>query len=185
MTTVTLVTTCAQSADDLTDADYRDIYDELRVKCSLDTFVVTIGSAVSKAWWSKYERGEATLTRSRRAELRAAVGLPPLPPAVADALANVDPDASVYQVGGQRASRVVLVGADVSAVNLRLNGACTVEPHVTGVTTQTFAETAESAHRTRVRYFRPCLSFDLEQRVGQLEVLLAEARSAIDAVAAR
>ena len=139
--TVTLVTTRAQSADDLTDADYRDIYDELRVKCSLDRFIVAIGSAVSKAWWSKYERGEATLTRARRAELRAAVGLPPLPPSVADALASVDPDATIWHVRvSEDVDRVVMLSG-TEAVTLRLNGSLQIlddEPavssHVTAVT---------------------------------------------------
>jgi hypothetical protein len=140
--TVTLVTSASASADTLTDADYRDIYDELRSKCSLDRFIVAIGSAVSKAWWSKYERGEATLTRPRRAELRAAVGLPALPPAVADVLATVDPDATIYQVGAGARDRVLLVGSDVhDTLDLRLNGSLRildVEPagnsHVTAVT---------------------------------------------------
>jgi hypothetical protein len=136
---VTLVTSRAQSADELTDADYRDIYDELRVKCSLDRFIVAIGSAVSKAWWSKYERNEATLTRPRRSELRAAVGLPPLPPAVTDAL-NVDPDATIWQIGAAAADRVVMLSPG-EAVTLRLNGALQIldedpaeNQHVTAVT---------------------------------------------------
>ena len=146
---VSLVTASSQSADTLTDADYRDIYDELRSKCPLRQFADLIHGQVSFAWWSKYERGEASLTRSRRAELRAAVGLPALPPAVADVLATVDPDATIYQIGAGASDRVLLVGSDVPAVNLRLNGNCTVEsvypfapagasvahnPHVTAVT---------------------------------------------------
>jgi hypothetical protein len=140
--TVTLVTSTSASADTLTDADYRDIYDELRSKCPLRQFADLIHSAVSFAWWSKYERGEAHLNRPRRAELRAAVGLPALPPAVADVLAAVDPDASIYQVGAGASDRVLLVGSDVTdTLDLRLNGSLRVldeEParnsHVTAVT---------------------------------------------------
>jgi hypothetical protein len=125
--TVTLITRRAGSADDLTEQDYREIYDELRSKCPLRQFAEAIHSQVSFAWWSKYERGEAHLTRARRAELRAAVGLPALPPAVADVLAGVDPDASVYQVGESSTicppDRVILVEAEAhEPLTLRLNG---------------------------------------------------------------
>ena len=137
---VTLVTTRSRSADDLTDTDYRDIYDELRSKCPLRQFADLIHSQVSFAWWSKYERGDAALTRARRAELRAAVGLPVLPPAVADVLATVDPDATIYQIGAGAADRVVML-AGVESVTMRLNGALQIldnDPvqvcHVTAVT---------------------------------------------------
>lgn len=139
--TVTIVTTAAASADTLTEADYRDIYDELRSKCPLRQFADLIHSAVSFAWWSKYERSEAHLTRARRAELRAAVGLPALPPAVADVLATVDPDATIYQVGAGASDRVIMVGSDVhDTLDLRFNGSLRAlaepgdNPHVTGVT---------------------------------------------------
>ena len=69
---VTIITTNASSADTLADGDYRDIYDELRQKCPLRQFAETIHSAVSFAWWNKYERGEAVLNRERRNELRTA-----------------------------------------------------------------------------------------------------------------
>jgi hypothetical protein len=58
--------------------------------------------------------------------------------------AAAHPDAAVYHVGQQIASRVVLIGSDVPAVNLRVNGNCTVTDalpaalpythHVTAVT---------------------------------------------------
>lgn len=137
---VTIVTANAASADQLTDADYRDIYDELREKAALDKFVTAIGSAVSKAWWSKYERGEADLTRARRNELRAGVGLPTLPLTVAEAVADADPDARVWQVGVAQPDRMVMVGVDAPAtLTLRLNGDLAaadpaVESHVTAVT---------------------------------------------------
>lgn len=129
MPRVTLVTANAASADQLTDADYRDIYDELREKASLDKFVTAIGSTVSKAWWSKYERGEAHLDRKRKAELRRAVGLPDLPRAVTEVAATINPDARVWQVGVAQPDRVVLVGSDVTApLDLRMNGNLELDP---------------------------------------------------------
>lgn len=128
MITVTLVTTRANAADDLADADYRAIYDELRSKCSLRKFAEFIGSQVSFAWWSAYERdATAVLSRERRNELRAAVGLSRLPATVAEACAAADPDAAVYQIGAAPADRVLLVGADLhQPLDLRLNGALSV-----------------------------------------------------------
>lgn len=123
MERVTLVTGGAGSADRLSDTDYREIYDELRSKTTLRQFAEFIGSAVSFAWWSKYERGEARLDRDRKAELRRAVGLPGLPRAVTEVTAGVDPDARVWQVGEGRPDRVVLVGMDAhEPLMLRLNG---------------------------------------------------------------
>lgn len=139
---VTIVTAGAASADDLTDSDYRDIYEELRSRCALRQFADAIHSGVSFAWWSKYERREATLNHDRRAELRAAVGLPPLPPTIASVAATIDPDATVYRVGEGNIDRAILVGDRAPApLTLRLNGARAVvadeggeTSRVTGVT---------------------------------------------------
>lgn len=139
---VTLVTRRAASSDDLSAQDYRDIYDELRSKASLDKFVSVIGSAVSKAWWSKYERSEAELTHDRRNELRTAVGLPTLPPTVTAVTAGIAPDATVYQVGDGTPDRVVMVGDQAhEPLTMRLNGSLQILPadppeitHVTPVT---------------------------------------------------
>lgn len=123
MTSVTILTSQAASSDQLTDQDYRDIYDELRQKCPLRQFAETIHSAVSFAWWNKYERGEAVLNRERRNELRAAVSLPALPATVAEACAAADPDATVYQVGAAPADRLILIGADAhDPLDLHING---------------------------------------------------------------
>jgi len=139
---VTIVTARAASADELSAADYRDIYAELRSKCPLRQFTDLIHSAVSFAWWSKYERGEADLNHDRRNELRAAVGLPALPPAVSAVTAAIDPDATVYLVGAGAPDRVVMVGAETTEpLTMRLNGNLRIvadepapTPHVTGVT---------------------------------------------------
>jgi hypothetical protein len=78
---------------------------------------------VTFGWWAKYAAGEKTLDRERKNELRAWAGLPELPPSVGEAVAeHTHPDAAVYQVGAQVASRVVLIGADVASVDLRING---------------------------------------------------------------
>ena len=130
---VTTITSQAASSDQLTDQDYRDIYDELRQKCPLRQFAETIHSAVSFAWWNKYERGEAVLTRERRNELRAAVGLPALPATVAEACATADPDATVYQVGAAPADRLILIGADAhDPLDLHINGSLAVTDRTGG-----------------------------------------------------
>lgn len=126
---VTAVTSPATRADDLRAADYRDIYSELRGKTTLRQFAEFIGSAVSFGWWSKYERGEAELTTDRKNELRRMVGLPSLTLPVAATAGLLDPAATVYLIGARPATRAVLVGADVPAVTVRVNGcAQVVEP---------------------------------------------------------
>ena len=129
---VTLVTRDA-SLDDLSAQDYRDIYDELRGRdsvtgayaISLDKFVTLVTSTYSKAQWSKYHNGEATLTRTMRNELRAAVGLAPLPPTVAEATAAASPDAAVWQVGSGPAEHVIMV-TTANPITLHVNGAVSV-----------------------------------------------------------
>ncbi len=121
---VTVVTRGAAAAETLTDADYRDIYAELRTKTSLRQFAEAIHSAVSFGWWAKFEKGEVGLDWARRNELRAAVGLAvlPLPPGLALAVAELTPDATVYQVGAGPVDRVALVGQAAGTLRLRLNG---------------------------------------------------------------
>lgn len=137
-TAVTLVTANAESADKLGEADYMDIFREIREKMSLRKFVEVIGSQYSIAWWGKYENGGVTLTRTGKGELRRAVGLAALPLTVTEVTGEVDPDATVWQVGGLTGGeagaegaalgqyaydRVVLVGRELhEPVLLRLNG---------------------------------------------------------------
>lgn len=122
-----LLTIAAELAEDLTETDYRDIYDELRQKCSLRAFAEFIGSEVSHAWWGRYENGLAQLNHERRNELRRVAGLPLLPYTVAQSLANVSPNAAVWALGEQPAERVVMVGADQpQTLTMRLNGTLTV-----------------------------------------------------------
>lgn len=147
MPDVTRVTTHPQGADDLTVEQYREIYDELRGKCTLRAFVALLHSAVSIAWWSKYERGEAHLDHDRRNELRAAVGLTRLPPSVVSALAIVDPDATVYQVGAQDPDRLIMIGADaIEPLIMRLNGDLHVTTAVAPVTARGNRTPRKSIH---------------------------------------
>jgi hypothetical protein len=125
---VTVVTTGAGSADKLSEADYMDIFREIREKMSLRKFVEVIGSQYSIAWWGKYENGGVTLTRTGKGELRRAVGLEALPKTVTEVTGEVDPDATVWQVGDGQADRVVLVGRELhEPVTLRLNGTLRIE----------------------------------------------------------
>ena len=134
---VTVVTRDAQ-IDSLSPDDYREIFEELRRGHSLRQFVELIQSVYSIAYWSKVDRGDATLTRPACNELRRAVGLSDLPVTVEEALADVDPNAVVYQVGDDRPDRVILVGC-AQPLRLSLNGTLTAVPdaHVTTVTRRT------------------------------------------------
>lgn len=142
MTAIRTLTSRAASADTLADADYRDIYQEVRgydqatgqYRLSLRGFTALIQArfpgeeCLSIAYWSKYHNNLTALSRRARNELRALVGLPGLPPTVAEATADVDPDATVYQVGDDPADRVILVGADQhDPLTLTLDGYLTVD----------------------------------------------------------
>lgn len=123
MTAIVQRTARAVAAEELTAQDYRDIYTEVRSKMSLRAFVALVESAYTIGYWSKYENTpDMALSRTALNELRRAVSLPALPPTIADATADADPDAAVYQIGAQAASRVLLVGADVREITLHVNG---------------------------------------------------------------
>jgi len=135
MIAVSIVTRDAER-DDLENADYREIYEELRQAHSLREFVALIHTQYSIAWWSKYERGETGLTRPARNELRMAVGMGPLPLTVGQATAQVDDNAVVYRVGDRAVERVVLVG-EPGTIAISVNGECraqALEARVTEVT---------------------------------------------------
>jgi hypothetical protein len=166
---VTLVTKDA-TLDDLSDGDYREIYEELcrlspegkRTKDSLsfDKFMASIGSHFSKALWAKYENGEVRLNRAQRNELRAAMNLPLLPPTVADATAQASPDAAVWSVGDGVPEHVIMVSD--TPVTLHVNGAVSTvaqTSNVTGVTRGKFQ---------RKRYVRPCVPFEYAERLAGL-----------------
>lgn len=154
---VTLVTALAE-AFDLSDAEYRRIYHELRQGRSLRAFATAISSGVSFAWWGKYEADDAaTLDRARKNELRRATGLAELPLSVQEATAAVHPDAAVYRVAGSRGqeadgqvNRVILVEAGVGNLDMRLNGSLHVavaqSGHVTAITPAKRPDVRKSVH---------------------------------------
>lgn len=145
--------------DDLSDQDYREIYDELRENTSLDKFIAKIGSAFSKALWSKYENGQAELNRAMRNELRLAMNLAPLPPTISEAVSGVNPDATVYQIGSDQPDKIFLIGTDEKFLFDGSDGSIKKFP-VTAVTPPT---------RARRRLIRPIASADQNQR--RLKVL--------------
>lgn len=166
MLTVALVTSHAD--DNLTDADYRDIYGELRVGISLDAFVARIHSSYSKAYWSKWSRNpDLALTRQARNELRSGVNLPVLPATVAEAVDQTDPNATVYRVGQSRPTRIVMVGGDVPSVILRLNGHLHV---VADATAENVRVTPVTRPRSRSNYAGLSMSRDTRNRLNAIRV---------------
>lgn len=132
---VSLVTRDA-TLDDLSMGDYRDIFNELREKMSLDKLVDLLHSQYSKAQWSKFEHSpDMVLTRIMRNELRSGVGLAPLPLTIEQATAQASPDAAVWRVGEGTPEHVIMVGSE--PVTLHINSGVSVavpERHVTMVT---------------------------------------------------
>ena len=161
---VTLVTRDA-TLDDLSVADYRDIYDELRQDKSLGAVVALLQSEYSRAMWHQYEHGERALNRTMRNELRRAMGRPLLPPTVAEATAQASPDAAVWQVGEGVPEHVIMVSN--APVTLHVNGSVSTvlqTSNVTGVTRGKFQ---------RKRYFRPCMPEEHEERLKRLKTVSA------------
>ena len=181
---VTLVTRDA-TLDDLSVADYRDIYDELRGRdpvtsaytMSLDKFVTLVTSSYSKAQWSKYHNGEATLTRTMRSELRRAVGLKPLPPTVAEATAAASPDAAVWQVGSGPADHVIMV-AGYEPMTLHVNGAVSVASKAPDVPQNARVTAVTRTERSRRHYARPTAT---EAQNNRRAALAAKWQEVIDA----
>lgn len=125
-----MVITRDGALDALHPDDYREIYDEIRqydaatnrYGVSLDKFVALVKSAYSKTAWWKWHEGELEITRQMRNELRRAVGMPEMNLTIAEAVAGVDANAEVVQVGSDTPRRVVLVGTD-EPITLHINGA--------------------------------------------------------------
>lgn len=142
-------------ADDLTEEDYREIYQELRqfnaetgrFAVSLDKFIAMVGSADSKATWNKYDSGERGLSRSRKNELRRAVGKTLLPPAVLDVVAeHVDGDAQVVKAGSAALAGRVILLATVEPVTIHANGSISI------------LDTEAQSREERQRHLTPTLS---------------------------
>ncbi len=158
----TQLLTAHAATDDLGPADYEAIYVELRQLRPLRDLVDLLASAYSIAWWSKYEHGDIRLTRAARNELRRAVNLPELPPAVAELIADpavVSPDASVYRIDPRHsradgnpvpATRVLLLGDQPAPITIHVNSTITVAPAsdspVTAVTRTTHHAPRKTVH---------------------------------------
>lgn len=155
---VTAVTLTQQAdTDELSDQDYWEVYHfELRgwdegaqkYRVSLDAFVDLVHSTYSKALWSKYHNGVAPLNRTMRNELRTAVGMKPLPPTVAEAVATVDGNPRVVQLGTEKANQVLLIG-DPGPLTIMVNG------EVTAWKTAPLTSPVGSRRRVRRNYIRP------------------------------
>lgn len=109
---ITTLTTPEARLDDLTDQDYRDIYEELRRGRSLAEFCTLIQTVVHKSWWSQYEAGGRHLNTERKNELRRSVSRGELAPDVAKALEAVTEDATVWRVGTGDANHVIMLAPD-------------------------------------------------------------------------
>lgn len=134
---VTLVTANAE-VDDLTDADYREIFEELRQGAGLRAFVDKIESAYSHATWGKWERGDLRINREMQNELRQAIGKQRRSLTVLESMHNVDPNAQVWQVGDDPTVHRVIKLATALPVDISSNGTVSVRDHVeTHVTTVT------------------------------------------------
>jgi hypothetical protein len=92
--------------DNLTNQDYWDMCDELRISldetgktCNLswDKFILKVGSFKYKAQWAKWRNGEGNLQWDMKNDLRRAVGLPELPKPVQQVLEeHVHENAKIY-----------------------------------------------------------------------------------------
>lgn len=142
---ITTLTTPEARLDDLTDQDYRDIYEELRRGRSLAEFCTLIQTVVHKSWWSQYETGTKHLNTERKNELRRSVSRGELAPDVSKALEAVTSDATVWRVGTGDANHVIMLAQDApETLTVRLNHTVHVltsddagngpTPVVTGVT---------------------------------------------------
>lgn len=121
MIPVTTITKNA-SQDNLTEQDHRDIFEELRQQHSLRDFVALAKSTITIAQWSRYERGEWTLTRAAKNDLRRAVGVDVLPPTIAESVADVDGDAEVIEIGDGDTVRRVLKLRTSLPLSISANG---------------------------------------------------------------
>ena len=119
-----IITLRQPGSDNLTPADYRDMFEELREGRSLRELVSEAGAAEGRiAYWSRYGRNpDAAPDLEGRNELRRLVGLPELAPPAGDVVtAAVDPAAAVWQVGAGAADRVVLL-ATPGPLTIHVNG---------------------------------------------------------------
>jgi len=120
-----IITLRQPGSDNLTPADYREIFDELRANRSLRALVETAGAAESRiAYWSRYQRKTAAVPDlAGRNELRRLVGLPELEPVAGDVVVTAaDPAAAVWRVGDDGPADRVILLATPGPVTLHVNG---------------------------------------------------------------
>lgn len=161
---VTVVTRNA-TADNLTDSDYGEVFAELRQQHSLAQLCVLLRSKYSRALWNKYERSDMQLTRTMRNELRAAVGLPVLPPTLEEVAATVNPDALVVKVGEEAPHSMILLGT-AGSLTIGVNGCITARY----TTTPLEAPVTPVTRAQRKRYHRPVATEAQEARRVALDV---------------
>ncbi len=157
MTPVTLVTSRSAAKSPQTDAEWRELYDDLKGALSLGDFQRKYGIGLSRAAWNKFERHLMALSDDMKAELRRAVGLPMT---VAEATAQASPDAAVWQTGTGSIDTIVLV-AGTEPVTLHVNGAVTIAQETP---TDERGGTQEAPKRIRGIVYRPCASQAQESR---------------------
>jgi hypothetical protein len=113
-------------SDNLTAADYREIFEELRAARTLRALVEAAGAPEGRiAYWSRYQRNpDAVADLDGKNELRRLVGLPELdPPAGAVVTATADPAAAVWQVGDTGPADRVILLAQAGPLTIHVNGA--------------------------------------------------------------
>jgi hypothetical protein len=167
-------------SDDLTAADYRDIYDELRLGRSLRKLVFAAGAAEGRiAYWSRYERNpDAVPDLDGKNELRRLVGFPHLDAPAGDVVtAAVDPAAVVWQVGDGVADRVVLL-ATPGPLTIHVNGN---GPEIVDSASNALYNDVQAPRsaRTRKRAWRPMLPaewrLEVEKRGLDIRQIVAAA----------
>ena len=122
MLPVTAITANA-TQDDLSDAQYIEIAEENAGGKSWRKFAEFIGSAYSHTSWQNWTSGTKSMPRAAKNELRRLLGMAELVPTVADALADVDPDAEIFDVGNGGTVCRVLKLRNRDAMTIYVNGA--------------------------------------------------------------
>lgn len=198
------VTTVTRNAtmDTLSIAQYREIFEELRNDGSLkarvaaitgkapdpekplsyDNWIVATGSKFSKALWQKYATGELEApNRDMRNELRALVGLPLLPPTIAEAISVASPDAEVLRIGDEVPDRLIMVGLPSEAgVTIHANGTVTamIEREKERVTSVTPPQVGRIKVRRelfdKLNARRMALNLSWEEMIEKLNQLVGE-----------
>jgi len=176
-----IITLRQPGSDNLTPADYREIFDELRANRSLRALVETAGAAESRiAYWSRYQRKPAAVPDlAGRNELRRLVGLPELEPVAGDVVVTAaDPAAAVWRVGGEGIADRVILLAQPGPVTIHVNRAGPEVVNRAQDTLYTDVQTPRSA-RPRKSVWRPALPpewrSELESRGLDLRQIVAAA----------